>query len=213
MASRVLPVSVRFLALAAAVALFATGCRSFDHDLVVVSGDTASTRQMVHATLAIGDMGSKETEERLVSELAQISRPELRVNAARLMGAIGHPGFKSALETAKKDADSRVAAAAAEALAALPNAQAPRQLRANLYDSRFLVRAASAKALGRLRNPVAVPDLIERADNDPDWYVRVEAVTALGRIGSTTAVAWLDRCAKDPAADPEIAEEARAWLP
>ncbi|HNT33545.1 MAG TPA: MFS transporter [bacterium] len=58
-------------------------------------------------------------------------------------------------------------------------------------------RVASAQALGRLKNPLAISDLIN-ALNDPSQNVREAAADALGAIGASEAAEPLSRALFDP---------------
>ncbi len=55
-------------------------------------------------------------------------------------------------------------------------------------------RRDGAYTLGKLRDPRAVPVLIERLKNDDEKEVRVAAATALGDIGDPRAIPFLERC-------------------
>jgi hypothetical protein len=54
-------------------------------------------------------------------------------------------------------------------------------------------RRDGAFTLGRLRDPRAIPALVERLKNDNDVDVRIAAATALGEIGDPRAAVYLER--------------------
>ena len=54
-------------------------------------------------------------------------------------------------------------------------------------------RREGAETLGRLRDPRAVPPLVDRLKNDTDKNVRITAATALGEIGDPSAGIYLER--------------------
>jgi hypothetical protein len=54
-------------------------------------------------------------------------------------------------------------------------------------------RRDGAYTLGRLRDPRAIPALVERLKNDTDVDVRIAAATALGEIGDPRAAVYLER--------------------
>ena len=54
-------------------------------------------------------------------------------------------------------------------------------------------RREGAFTLGRLRDPRAIPALIDRLKNDSDVDVRVAAATAMGEIGDPRAAVYLER--------------------
>lgn len=66
----------------------------------------------------------------------------------------------------------------------------PARLLRVLKDSRYVMRARAADALAQLRDPAAVPALLD-ALNDPVDMVRGHAANALGQIGDRQAVAPL----------------------
>jgi HEAT repeat protein len=85
---------------------------------------------------------------------------------------------------------------------------------ARLYDCQrteplFCYRAC--EALGRLRDPVAVPPLLRLAGNARiPWYTRVMVIDALGAIGDSSARAVLEAAAQD--GDGTVRERARRAL-
>jgi HEAT repeat protein len=54
-------------------------------------------------------------------------------------------------------------------------------------------RRDGAVTLGRLRDPRAIPALVDRLKNDKDKEVRVASATALGEIGDPSAASYLER--------------------
>ena len=66
-------------------------------------------------------------------------------------------------------------------------------------------------ALGNLRDPVAVPALIETLRNEPEPLVRGHAAWALGRIGGLEARAALE-AARNTETDETVAQEIRCAL-
>jgi hypothetical protein len=69
--------------------------------------------------------------------------------------------------------------------------------RTDLRSRRWWHRSEAALALGLLRNPSAVPELIELLDDDHE-QVRAAAIDALGQIGDPSAVDSLLRSMSDP---------------
>ncbi|MHC4846267.1 MAG: HEAT repeat domain-containing protein, partial [Planctomycetota bacterium] len=66
------------------------------------------------------------------------------------------------------------------------------------------IRAAAVLSLGRLRIPEAVPFIEFVFDEDPDLFVRTQAVLALGFSGSSQAVETLARLYRDKKEGEEI---------
>lgn len=67
-----------------------------------------------------------------------------------------------------------------------------------LKDSDPDLRHAAANALGWMRDPRALPALIERLQSDKDGWVRQAAARALGRIGDSGATPALIAALNDP---------------
>jgi len=74
------------------------------------------------------------------------------------------------------------------------------------------VRSAAVLAMGRLERQEAVPFIELVVENDPDLFVRTQAVLALGFSGSPNAVETLSRIYKDGDADAETRTYAAAGL-
>ena len=70
-----------------------------------------------------------------------------------------------------------------------PVAEAVTRLQSHHANS----RRDGAYALGRLRDPRAIPALIDRLKNDSDVDVRVAAATAMGDIGDPRSAVYLER--------------------
>lgn len=74
------------------------------------------------------------------------------------------------------------------------------------------VRAAAAMALGRLALPDAIPYIELIIDQDPDLFVRTEAILALGVSGQPAAVETLARIFRDRSQPAELRCYAAAGL-
>jgi len=74
------------------------------------------------------------------------------------------------------------------------------------------VRSAAVLAMGRLQRPEAVPYIELVAENDPDLFVRTQAVLALGFSGSPNAAETLSRIYRNDDQDAEIRTYAAAGL-
>jgi len=114
----------------------------------------------------------------------------LRLRAVKALGIIGPAARVAApnILTALEDSDADVRRAAVVALRLIlpnerPTQAVVRAIAADLQDPDPTVRAATARALGRLgRAAVSAAPLIEPLLSDPDPDVRRAAADALGRI-------------------------------
>src|SRR5438552_2912838 len=119
----------------------------------------------------------------LVGLLKDMNREALRAvalrdwNQAAALGAAAVPCLVAAL----KDADNRVAEAAAGSLTKVGPAAVSPLLEA-LKDENPVKRSQAARALGEIRNPETAPALMELL-RDADGTVRESVVLALWRMG------------------------------
>src|SRR5204863_2358425 len=60
-----------------------------------------------------------------------------------------------------------------------------------LHDVSDVVRRYAVLLLTRLKNPEAIGALVLAAQNDPDWWVREEAIKACGQLGDARAAPYL----------------------
>ena len=94
---------------------------------------------------------------------------------------------------ALRDESEIVRATAAFSVVYLPKDEALQILLPLLNDKKELVRREAAYALGKVRNPRAIPYLIQIFQKDKISEVRNAAVVALGEIGDVSAVDFLTR--------------------
>jgi HEAT repeat protein len=140
------------------------------------------------ASIALGWTGVRSQEVlQALQERLQDADSQVRFHAAEALARLdssGAPMVEVLVEhLGKADADRRLAAVAALARlgsAARASTGSLRQLLSR--DPDWRVRAAAAKALGRIEGPGAVPDLIEALADD-EQEVRNAAAEALGDIG------------------------------
>ena len=188
------------------------------------------------ALRALGDIGHPDALPPLLAALRS-DDAERRLDALHALGRRGGVGAAGALQwVAATDAEPRVAQAAIEALARLATPEAigalialaadPAQREAcvaalaglgadqveqvaqGLTHAHVGVRRATVAALARMKHPRASEALIAALE-DEDGRVRLEAVTALRRLGSRFAERTLARLAHDdPNADVRRAAQA-----
>ncbi len=90
-----------------------------------------------------------------------------------------------------KDSSEIVRATAAFSVIYLPKDEALQVLLPLLSDKKELVRREAAYALGKVRNPQAIPYLIQIFQKDKTAEVKNAAIVALGEIGDVSAVDFL----------------------
>jgi len=114
---------------------------------------------------------------------------------------------------ALRDADEIVRATAAFSVIFLPKDEAFNALAPNLQDKAEIVRRETAYALGKVRNPNAVPLLIQTFQNKKEKSTEVKnaAIVALGEIGDASAIDFLTQIlAQKPKDDNEFLRRAAA---
>ncbi len=89
---------------------------------------------------------------------------------------------------ALRDKDERVRATAAASVVFLPPVEASSALTPLLNDKAEFVRREAAYALGEVRSPAPVPDLIRLMRRDKISEVRSAAAISLGKIGDASAL-------------------------
>jgi HEAT repeat protein len=112
----------------------------------------------------------------LVAELC-----EMRLEAARALGRLGHPEALSALVKAMGDEEVAVRWAAAKALARIGEVAIP-ALAATLQGEGGRLSPYALWSLGEIGSPSAV-DALSDAVRSPLWEVRWSAAKALGDVG------------------------------
>jgi len=139
------------------------------------------------------ELKQKEGEGRAKEILAagSDSPSELLVSAIMYLAAIGSTGLSPALAPLVDSSDSAVATAAITALGAAGDASSATLLVAKLKSGDFpdAHRSEVILALGALKNPAAVDELLSIAKNtDEDKIRRMYAADSLGKIGDTRAL-------------------------
>jgi len=145
--------------------------------------------------------------------------PSIRMFAIRALEKIGGPSSLDALLRLAGDPGQEARSSALYTLAAFDDGRIPGVLISALDDSRFHVKSAALRSLGRLRRIESVGKIIGILENSsvtanddgmPWSKVRAAAATALGDIGADAAAAPLLRAIGD--SDSEVRESARGAL-
>ena len=144
----------------------------------------------------LGRMMSRQPLPDLV-RLMQDPVPEVRIRAAKALGAIGGLEAVESLLGALRDTNRWSALHIADILAGLGQA-AVQPLLQEFPRLPSLARVAAIDILGRLRSPEAVP-LLSQLLLDADENARARAAHSLGLIGDPRAAPALIRALEDPA--------------
>ena len=164
---------------------------------------------------AVGVLGWLKSTAAL-PQLAQLVVHDPDAEVRRVVsGALGlaapqHDIALAALKVALQDAQWQVREEAATTLSKFNGSEDTNEaLRKALEDDHWQVRLRAARSLGRLRDRLAIAQLIEALVH-PAGNLRKEAAIALGEIGDAQAVGALTVSASDP--DPEVRKAARLAL-
>jgi TonB family protein len=160
------------------------------------------------AVVALAALGQSPAATAALGDGLSSSDPGVQAQAATELTGSGDPALAAPLAAilGGKDASPKAVAAraaAATALGSLPTADATHPLMHALTDPNADVRAAAARALGKLKSPgkgpyYALLDLFK----DPSAEVRAAVAAAAVRIGGADAVGELYAIVKDP--DPGV---------
>lgn len=141
---------------------------------------------------AIGELGCLESVDKLMEIVEnRYADKILRMYSADALGKIGDPRAVPVLKEVFSEQDALLKAYAASALSNFDAEGVVEILIQGLRDSNWRVRVTSAKGLGEMDAEEAVDILIYKVKNDPENVVRLEAITALGKIGTSAAFNFL----------------------
>lgn len=116
-----------------------------------------------------------------------------RLRAVNKARELSGPEALTLLQRAIHDENARVRYAAISQMGTLsgvdPNLLLPILQRSLREDPEFDVRAAAAAALGDLKQPQALADLLEAYRRETEWLVRFSIIAALGELGNGIGVA------------------------
>jgi HEAT repeat protein len=154
------------------------------------------------AARALGRIRRAEAAPALLGALGGEQRAPDAVQAGTIVAALlalGTTAAPAALDAARSAGATRQAMAI-EALGLLGHVPATGALIGLVADpsARMEVRTRSARALGRIGSPQAVPVLAEILRGDNPWPLRAVSAKALGDIGAASAVDALHALLTDP---------------
>jgi HEAT repeat protein len=159
--------------------------------------------------LALGKMKYAGAVDALIAIVGNGDEERIwRMYAASSLGEIGEPRAIPHLRALFGESDSLIKAYAASALANFQMGEVEGLLQQGLRDSNVRVRIASAKALANSQARDSVDILIYKAKYDPERQVRLQAIEALGAIGTDPAVTYLRDVYRETFALPVYREAA-----
>ncbi len=149
----------------------------------------SSTAQQIACARALGKIGpdARPAVPELSARTGKSENPELRMAAIEALGAIGDPSALSALDATLLDDDLKVRRSAARALALMGPAARPSV--PALISSLKHGNEDAAQALGKIKDPEAVPALTEALGDWRTVYGAAWALKEIGPSGSQAAIA------------------------
>jgi HEAT repeat protein len=177
------------------------------------------------AITGLGEVGREASGQLLVQRLEDPDypaeqKPEIilvdnrdeeriwRMYAAASLGEIGETRAIPHLRALFGESDSLIKAYAASALANFNMGEVEGLLQQALRDSNVRVRVAAAKGLANEQARSSVDILIYKAKHDPERQVRLQAIEALGVIGTPHAFGYLQDLYRDKIMLPVYREAA-----
>ncbi|RPJ08822.1 MAG: HEAT repeat domain-containing protein [Spirochaetaceae bacterium] len=142
--------------------------------------------------LALGDVKSQAAVDELISIVDNTDQNRLwRMYASESLGKIGNPKAIPILKKIFLEKDPLVKASATAALGYFHTEETVDILIEALKESHWKVREAACAGLSFPGAAKAVPILIYKVEKDPEQKIRMDAATALGKIGTTEAADFL----------------------
>jgi len=153
--------------------------------------------------LALGDLKTVEAVPFLIELLENEDEEQvIRRYACDSLRKIGDPAAIEPLLQAYEDEDVLLRSYVMYALSGFEGEKIEKILIQGLRDSYIRVRISAARGLGDKKAKAAVPILIYKAKKDPEQKVRVEALKALGQIGSRESLDFIQDILKSEKSNP-----------
>jgi cyclophilin family peptidyl-prolyl cis-trans isomerase/HEAT repeat protein len=171
----------------AAFALGQVGSRMGTQALIYAVREQKDRRVRGRALEALGKIGDPEAHG-VVTAMLTNPDPELSREAALACWRMSDSTAASYLAAASKSKDAITRAFCAYAMEKTPRpAETLKALGALVHDKDVMVRAYTARALAKQRDPRSLGHLLELAA-DKDWRVRIAGVRAIGAFGDSSAL-------------------------
>ena len=153
----------------------------------------------------LGNLGAKEAVIPL-TEIVEDAFEEKawRWRACQALGKIGAPESFAVIQKLFSDKDKILRTYATEALGLYDGDKAERLLKQALRDASWEVRLRAARQLGERKSLNSVDFLIYLAEEDPEMKIRIEAVTALGKIADAPSLEFLGKLAISTGTPPKL---------
>jgi HEAT repeat protein len=157
---------------------------------LLLTCDHPNSETRAAAVRALLELATPQDKDAVAPALEKILKsdpnPDTRRNAALALGKVGDPAALPALQDILDKGDSKQKQQAALALGGINSAEAVALLRKTLKDADPELRLRAAVSLGKLAAIAtdAYEDLLQIYTQDPQESVRLQAATALQKIGS-----------------------------
>jgi HEAT repeat protein len=163
--------------------------------------------------LALGEIKAAEAAEML----ADIVRDEyedliFRQYAVHSLGKLGDKEYLPVITEALASDQALLRAYGAAALENIEGEEATKLLMEALRDSFWRTRKSALETLGKRKAEAAVPIITYKARKDPEKVIRMEALKALGNIGSPDAMEFLKETFINPKIPADLRLEAFRYL-
>jgi HEAT repeat protein len=162
---------------------------------------------------ALGQLKAVETWDRM----AEIVKDEeenayIRADAAVAIGQMGKEESVEILLKLFENTDPVLRSAAIKGLSYYSTQSATDTIIEGFKDSYYKVRTESIQAVARIKLASALPYILYRAKNDPVENVKMAAYDALGEMGSSEGIDWLNSVFADDKTSEKIRVKACAVL-
>lgn len=149
-----------------------------------------------HITMALSDFDDVRVIEPLLTLLEHQDLAYLRTMVADALGRMGDQAMTYLLNVLADSArEPGIHACVVEALGKRPRPAFLQPLLAVLHHDNPWIREQAVQALGVLRDPQAIPPLLNvLANQEEDGGVRAKAITALSMLGEASIVEMLIEC-------------------
>jgi HEAT repeat protein len=184
-----------------------------------LSGNTAMVKKLVELyedidttvpvkqeiLIAFGRLKSADSLEKL---LVIAKDPDsdmlLRTSACTALGEMDNPEGIKVMMDIYDDSDTLLRNAIISALVKVKSVNVEEMFIRALKDDYWRIRSAALKALGERKVVSAISIMIYKAEKDPENTIKIEALKAIGSLGTAEAGAFLAKTYEDEKIDPAL---------